>query len=83
MIALGLQPRETVCILGFNSREWLIADLAAILAGGFAAGIYATNGADAVGYVLRHSRARLCVVENARQKAKVAAGASALMTSTA
>jgi long-chain-fatty-acid--CoA ligase ACSBG len=35
-----LIPRQ-VSILGFNSPEWFIADVAAIFAGGFAAGICA------------------------------------------
>lgn len=32
-IAMGLKPRHGVCIVGFNTPEWLIADLAAIFAG--------------------------------------------------
>ena len=35
---------DSVCILGFNAPEWVISDVAAIFAGGFAAGIYPTNG---------------------------------------
>lgn len=38
-IALGLEPTYTVAILGFNSPEWFMADIGAIFAGGFAAGI--------------------------------------------
>ncbi len=30
-------------IIGFNSPEWFIAELGAIMAGGLAAGIYTTN----------------------------------------
>jgi long-chain-fatty-acid--CoA ligase ACSBG len=32
-IRLGLERFYSVCILGFNSPEWIIADLAAIHAG--------------------------------------------------
>lgn len=32
-IKLGLQPRQTVAILAFNSVEWFVAELAAIHAG--------------------------------------------------
>ena len=32
-IKLGLEPYHGVCILGFNSPEWFIGDLAAIFAG--------------------------------------------------
>mgnify|MGYP001324737963 CR=1 FL=1 len=38
MIALGFEPNDSACILGFNSAEWVIFDLAAIAAGGCAAG---------------------------------------------
>ena len=30
---VGLQPGYAVCIIGFNSPEWFISDLAAIYAG--------------------------------------------------
>lgn len=71
MVKLGLASRQTVAIMGFNSKEWLVADLAAILAGGFATGIYATNGVDSVRYILEHSRSAIAVVEGAKQAAKV------------
>lgn len=32
-IKLGLEPFHGVCILGFNSPEWFMSDLAAIFAG--------------------------------------------------
>lgn len=32
-LQLGLQRYHGVCILGFNSVEWFIADIGAILAG--------------------------------------------------
>ena len=70
MVALGMQKRESCALLGFNSKEWLVADLGAILAGGFATGIYATNGVEAVRYILEHSRSRLCVCEGMKQAEK-------------
>lgn len=69
-IAAGLQPHEVVTIIGFNSPEWLIADVGAILAGGIPAGIYTTNGAEACHYIADHSRASLAVVEDAEHLAK-------------
>jgi len=71
MVASGLQRRESCALLGFNSKEWLVADLGAILAGGFATGIYATNGVEAVRYILEHSRSRVCVCEGTKQAEKV------------
>ena len=45
-IKLGLEPRRAVAIMGFNSPEWFISDLAAVFSGGVAVGIYPTNSPD-------------------------------------
>lgn len=45
-IKLGLRPHHSVCILGFNSPEWFFAQLGAIMANGFSAGIYTTNSSE-------------------------------------
>ena len=46
VIKLGLEPRRAVAIMGFNSPEWFISDLAAVFSGGVAVGIYPTNSPD-------------------------------------
>ena len=43
LIELALEPFHGVCILGFNAPEWFIAQMGAIMAGGFSVGIYTTN----------------------------------------
>ncbi|XP_042226723.1 long-chain-fatty-acid--CoA ligase ACSBG2-like isoform X2 [Homarus americanus] len=70
-IKLGLEPNHGVCILGFNSPEWFIADLAAIFAGGFAAGIYTTNSPEACEHCARNCEAQIFVVEDQKQLEKV------------
>ncbi|KAI8438542.1 hypothetical protein MSG28_011014 [Choristoneura fumiferana] len=70
-IKLGLERYHSVCILGFNSEQWYIADLAAIHAGGYAAGIYTTNSAEACFYCMEKSRANICVVQDKKQLDKV------------
>jgi long-chain-fatty-acid--CoA ligase ACSBG len=70
-IALGLQRYHAVCILGFNTPEWFIADMGAIFAGGFAAGIYTTNSPEACAYVAEDSQANIFVVEDEKQLAKI------------
>ncbi|CAG7784884.1 unnamed protein product [Allacma fusca] len=70
-IALGLERYHSVCILGFNTPEWFQADLAAIFAGGFAAGIYTTNTPEACAYCAIDSKANIFVVEDEKQLAKV------------
>ena len=51
-IKLGLRRHHSVCILGFNSPEWFISQLAAIIAGGFSAGIYTTNSPESCKYII-------------------------------
>ncbi|XP_053559034.1 long-chain-fatty-acid--CoA ligase ACSBG2 isoform X2 [Bombina bombina] len=70
-IKLGLERFHGVGILGFNSAEWFISDVAAILAGGFAVGIYTTNSAEACHYVADNCEANILVVENHKQLQKI------------
>ncbi len=73
MIALGLPRHGKVCVLGFNRPEWVIFDHASMLCGGAPAGIYTTCSPDEVQYIIHHSEARLVLVEDAAQLAKVEA----------
>ncbi|GCB70516.1 hypothetical protein scyTo_0005696, partial [Scyliorhinus torazame] len=70
-LKLGLRRFHGVGILGFNSPEWFIADIGAILAGGLAIGIYTTNSAEACHYVASDSEADILVVENNKQLQKI------------
>ncbi|XP_037553914.1 long-chain-fatty-acid--CoA ligase ACSBG2 [Nematolebias whitei] len=70
-VKLGLQRNHGVGILGFNSAEWFIADIGAILAGGLAVGIYTTNSPEACQYVAENCRANVIVVENHKQLQKI------------
>jgi long-chain acyl-CoA synthetase len=65
--ALGLEPGQTVAIIGENCPQWLYADLGAMAAGGVSVGIYTTNAAEECAYILEHSEARIYVVENEEQ----------------
>uniref|UniRef100_A0AAY5L0K0 Long-chain-fatty-acid--CoA ligase ACSBG2 n=1 Tax=Esox lucius TaxID=8010 RepID=A0AAY5L0K0_ESOLU len=70
-LKLGLERYHGVGILGFNSAEWFISDIAAILAGGFAVGIYTTNSPEACQYVAENCKANIIVVENQKQLQKI------------
>ncbi|NWI48927.1 ACBG2 ligase, partial [Calyptomena viridis] len=70
-LQLGLERFHGVGILGFNSAEWFIADIGAILAGGFAVGIYTTNSPEACHYVAESCSANVIVVENHKQLQKI------------
>jgi long-chain acyl-CoA synthetase len=73
LIALGLEPGQTVCILGFNRPEWAIIDLATMGAGGAPAGIYTTCSPVEVRYIVAHADAPVILVENEDQWRKVLA----------
>ncbi|XP_017546456.1 long-chain-fatty-acid--CoA ligase ACSBG2-like [Pygocentrus nattereri] len=70
-LKLGLERFHGVGILGFNSPEWFIADIACIMAGGLATGIYTTNSPEACQYVAHSSKANVVVVENNKQLVKI------------
>jgi long-chain acyl-CoA synthetase len=67
LASLGLEPKQSVCIIGDNSLEWVVADLATQCIGGVCVGIYATNAWQQVEYVVDHSDARFLFVENEEQ----------------
>lgn len=69
-IALGLETGKAVALIGFNCPQWLVADLAAIHAGGVPVGIYTTNSAEQCQYIAEHSDANIVVVDDREQLAK-------------
>ena len=71
LVALGVDPGERLCILGGNRSEWVLSHVAGMLVGAVPAGIYATCSAEEVGWILAHAEARVVVVEDAAQLAKV------------
>ena len=77
-IKLGLRPHHSVAIMGHNAPEWHQSNVAAVIAGGIATGIYPTNSPEAVDYVLEHSRADILVVGDSDNLAKVSKARSTL-----
>lgn len=63
-IKLGLERFHGVCIMGFNSPEWMISNFGCILAGGLSAGVYTTNLPEACRHLADNCRAQIVVVEN-------------------
>ena len=78
LVALGVQPGDAVCILGFNRPEWTTMDLAAMMVGGMAAGIYWSSAANEIAYIVEHSGCTVLLVENAQQWQKAASEPEAL-----
>lgn len=77
-VALGLGRGEVVAIAGHNSVAWVLADLAAIAAGGMPAGVYSTLTHEQAQYILEHSRAPIFVAADDRQAEKVLSGRARL-----
>ena len=68
---LGLEKGDKVAILGDNCREWLYADLAAQCSAAIAVGIYPTDVASQVKYILENSESSFVVARDQEQVDKV------------
>jgi long-chain acyl-CoA synthetase len=69
--ALGFESGDKVSILGDNCCEWLYADMAAQSLGGIAVGIYPTDVAIQVKYILKNSDSKFVVARDQEQVDKV------------
>src|SRR5438046_3127866 len=67
LVSLGLQRGEVVSILAETMPEWLYADMGVMGAGGVSNGIYPTDAAKQVEYILNDSGSRFLFVENEEQ----------------
>lgn len=67
LLSLGLGRGEVVSILSEDRREWLYADLGIQCAGGIASGIYTTDSARQLAYLVSDSDSRFLLVENDEQ----------------
>ncbi len=71
LVHVGFEPGDRAAVLSNNRREWHVADLAILAAGGVSVPIYQTNSSSQVTYALSHAEVRVCFVENVDQLAKV------------
>ncbi len=71
LIALGLQPGDRVGIISATRREWVIADMAILLAGGVTVPVYHSAVADETQFILENSGTRFVFVEDPTQLDKV------------
>jgi len=65
--ALGLKRGEVVSILSEDRREWAYADMGIQCVGGIASGVYTTDSASQLEYLLRDSDSRFLFVEDDEQ----------------
>lgn len=69
--SLGMKPGNKLSILGDNCREWLYADLAAQASSCVSVGIYPTDVASQVKYILENSQSSFVVCKDQEQVDKV------------
>ena len=67
LIELGFAVGETASVLGNTRQEWLFSDLAVLSCGGISSGIYPTDAASQVEYLLQDSASVVLFVEDDEQ----------------
>ena len=76
--ALGIELEQRVAIASATRYEWVIADLAVMLAGAATTAIYPTTSESDVTYIVSDSGSRVVFAENDDQIAKLRANRAAL-----
>jgi long-chain acyl-CoA synthetase len=71
LLALGIEPEQTVGIASSTRYEWIIADLAIMCAGGATTTVYPTTNAEDTVYILRDSGSRFVFAEDETQLQKL------------
>src|SRR3954451_4416540 len=71
LLSLGVKAGDRVAICGSNRLELLLADLGTLAAGAVPAPYYPTLPPVQAAYVIEHSEARIAIVEDAAQLAKI------------
>ena len=78
LIALGLESEQRVALASSTRFEWVLADLAVMLAGGATTTIYPTTSESDVTYIVSDSQSRLVFAEDDAQIAKLRANRAQL-----
>jgi len=71
LVALGLRPRDVVSIMADNCPEWLYTDLGTLSVGGVTNGIYTTDSARQVEYIVNDSGTRFFFAADEEQLDKI------------
>ena len=71
LVARGIVPGDRVCVLSQTRLEWVLADIAILLAGGVTVPIYASNTAEQCEFIVRDAGAKIVMVEDAAQRDKL------------
>jgi long-chain acyl-CoA synthetase len=71
LVSLGLLPGDRVGLISQTRYEWMLCDIATLIAGAVAVPIYPSSTADQSAYIVKNSNARATFVEDARQLDKL------------
>ena len=66
LISIGLKPRMKVGLISENRYEWLVSDLAILSCGAIDVPRGSNASAQEISFILEHSEAEYCFVENLR-----------------
>ena len=78
LVALGIESEQRVALASSTRLEWVLADLAVMLAGAATTTIYPTTSESDVTYIARDSQSRIVFAEDDAQVAKLRAGRAEL-----
>ncbi|GGU38564.1 AMP-dependent synthetase/ligase [Nocardioides albus] len=78
LVSLGLELEQRVGIASTTRYEWIIADLAVMLAGGATTTVYPTTNVEDTAYILGDAECRFVFAEDDGQLAKIAERAAEL-----
>jgi long-chain acyl-CoA synthetase len=67
LMQLGLQRGQPVSILSEDNKEWLYCDMGIVGAGGISNGVYTTDSAEQLAYLINDSGSAFLFVENDEQ----------------
>jgi len=67
LLSLGLKRGEVISVLSEDNKEWLYTDLGAQSVGGIVSGVYTTDSASQLKYLVNDSDSRFLFVENDEQ----------------
>jgi len=73
LVALGLRPRDVVSVISDNRPEWLYTDLGVMSVAAIPNGIYTTDSARQVEYIVNDSGSRFFFAEDEEQLDKILA----------
>jgi long-chain acyl-CoA synthetase len=71
LVARGVVPGDRICLQSNTRLEWVLSDIAILLAGGVTVPIYASNTAEQCEFIVRDAGAKIVMVEDAVQRDKL------------